>query len=75
MFDIPNVKESKQRQLMLLYYPCPHCGYVRDITYPRFNRSGRCLDCSIPFTIVDHHAKGMCKRCHMKLLRHKPEGV
>lgn len=68
-YEIPNIKESRARDKMIEFYPCCHCGYVKDILYPKNNKSGRCRDCSIPFTIIDHHGKGRCKRCYMKYLR------
>jgi len=40
-FYIPNIRQSRARELILQFYPCPHCGFVPDILYPRFNRSGR----------------------------------
>ena len=63
LFDIPNIKESPARQHLIEFYPCAHCHYVKNILNPKNNRSGRCLDCSIPFAIIDHHSKGRCSRC------------
>ena len=75
LFSIPNIRESRARELILQFYPCPHCLYVPNIHYPRYNRSGRCRDCSIPFSLVDHHANGRCKRCDMIALRHEKGGT
>lgn len=65
LFEIVNIKESKARDIIIRYTPCPHCFYIEDIKNPRFNRSGRCLDCNIPFVMIDHKAKGRCHRCLM----------
>lgn len=69
LFDIPNLKESKARDFALLYTPCSHCYFVEDITNPKYQLSGRCLDCSTPFALVNHKAKGRCHRCLMKHYR------
>lgn len=68
-FDIPNVRASNARLLIIQFYPCPHCGYVQD--RPGSNTSGRCRDCSIPFSIIDHHAKGRCLRDYNAKLRYE----
>lgn len=74
-FLIPNIRESRARELALQFYPCPHCLFVKSVFYPRNNRSGRCIDCSIPFLLIDHHAKGRCLRCYNKNLRYKSKGT
>ena len=61
-FFIPNIKSSKARELLLIYTPCPHCLYQKKINTIDDDKSGRCRDCSIPFSLVDHHAKGRCGR-------------
>lgn len=71
VFYIPNIRQSRAREMILQFYPCPNCHYVPDILYPRFNKSGRCRDCSIPFSLIDHQAHGYCNRCLMKVLRHE----
>ncbi len=68
-FDLPNIMQSLAREIIIEYTPCPHCLYSKDVAHPRSSRSGRCLDCSIPFAIVDHHAKGRCERCSRSFLR------
>lgn len=70
-FPISNIKASRARDILIEYTPCPHCLYVKDPVMARNNKSGRCLDCSIPFTVVDHHAKGRCDRCAMKEYRRR----
>ncbi len=74
-FDIPNIKESKARELLLQFKPCTHCGFVESSKYQKSEKSGRCMDCSIPFSIVDHHSNGRCKRCDMRNLRHKSKPI
>lgn len=69
LYEIPNIRESPAREKLIDFYPCMHCGYIKDIKNPKFNKSGRCRDCAIPFSIVDHNAKGRCNRCYMKYLR------
>lgn len=69
LYEIPNIKESKARNLMIDYYPCCHCGFIKDVNNPKNNRSGRCLDCAIPFQMIDHQGKGRCNRCYMRMLR------
>lgn len=70
IYYIPNIRESQARDRLIDFYPCCHCGYVKDIQYPKNrNVSGRCRDCAIPFAIIDHNAKGRCNRCYMKFLR------
>lgn len=65
-FAIPNVRKSPAREHMLMCYPCSHCLYSScDVG----KDGGRCTDCSIPFTIIRHHAKGRCDRDYMKLIR------
>jgi len=75
MFEIPNIKESPARQTLIEFTPCPHCLYVKDVKYPKNNRTGRCLGCSIPFALVDHHAIGRCSRCYMGYIRNKNKEV
>ncbi len=67
LFNIPNVKQSPIRDILLEFSPCTHCGYVKTPTETdiKNNVSGRCQDCSIPFSIIDHHGKGRCHRCFM----------
>jgi len=60
LYDIPNIRESEARENMLMHYPCTFCKFD-DVD----NKSGRCVECIIPFTITDEHAKGMCHRCYM----------
>lgn len=69
MYEIPNVRESKARLLIIQFHPCPHCGFIQD--HPDAKTSGRCIDCSIPFSIINHHAKGRCYRDYMRLLRYE----
>lgn len=71
IFYIPKTYKSRAQDILIMYTPCPHCGYVKDIANPKYNRSGRCKRCSIPFKIVNHHGKGMCMRCHRAYLRDK----
>lgn len=65
LFNIPNVKQSPIRDILLEFSPCTHCGYVKNPTDIKNNVSGRCKDCSIPFSMIDHHGKGRCHRCFM----------
>lgn len=74
LFDIPNLKDSKARDFALLYTPCSYCKYVEDVSNPKYEQSGRCLSCSIPFSMINHKAKGMCHRCLMKLYRSTSKG-
>ena len=71
LYDIPNIRESSTRERLIDFYPCMHCGFIRDIQNPKKNTSGRCRDCAIPFSIINHHAKGRCNRCYMNLLRNE----
>ena len=70
-FAIPNIKMSRARDLLIQFTPCPHCLFVKTPSILLKNRTGRCLDCSIPFSLVDHHAKGRCERCSRKYYRDK----
>ena len=70
-FELPNLRESKARELVIQYTPCPHCFFVKSVEFVIYNKTGRCRGCSIPFALVNHHAKGRCKRCDMKLRRHE----
>lgn len=74
-FELPNLKECRARDILIQYYPCPHCLYVKDIHNAKFNNSGRCRDCAIPFKLMKHQAKGRCNRCYMRNLRHKQQGM
>ena len=68
VYDIPTVKQSHAKDLIIRYFPCPHC-YHRD---GAVDTVGRCKVCAIPFTIINHHGKGMCKRDHQAWLRANP---
>lgn len=74
-FELPNIKVSPARTLLLQFAACPHCLYVPDNAPVHFNKSGRCRTCSVPFAVIDHHAKGYCKRDYMAMLRHKSKAV
>ncbi len=75
-FQIPYVRASLARELMLLYFPCPHCLYtqappgtlvdgIARRPGPKPPQPGAaCRRCCIPFLFVKHHAKGFCKRCY-----------
>ena len=66
LYAIPNIRESRVRETLLVCFPCTWCFYSQcDPT----NIMGRCVGCSIPFNIIDHHAKGRCTRCYMSFLR------
>ena len=69
LYEIPNIRESAARERLIDFYPCCHCGFIKDIKNPKYNNSGRCRDCAIPFAIIDHHGGGRCKRCYMRHLR------
>ena len=69
LFTLPNLKESRARELLIVYHPCTHCGYSRD--FPG-DSQGRCTDCLLPFAVFPNHARGKCKRCHMAWLRSQP---
>lgn len=71
IFQLPKTNKGKAMELVMEYYPCPYCKYAKSVSFPKYETIGRCKDCSIPFAIVDHHGRGMCKRCHMRDLRHK----
>lgn len=69
-FDIPLLKQgSRAFKMVIDYTPCPHCRFVKDIHYPKYDKSGRCRRCSVPFAMVDHKAKGHCHRCLMARYR------
>jgi len=68
MYDISFIRKSKAKRDALTYTPCTYCGYIA-FSNDKINKSGRCLRCSIPFVIVDHHAKGRCKRCYQVFFR------
>jgi len=70
LFEIPLLKKCPAREILLLYYPCPHCGYFK-LPNTNNNRTGRCRECLMPFGIVDHKSKGFCARCYMRYLREK----
>lgn len=75
LFDIYNVPpEGRIRDIVLMYTPCKWCGYIKDIKNPRFDKTGRCLSCSVPFSMIDHKAKGMCHRCLMAHYRKHSTG-
>lgn len=74
-FDIPNIKESKARELLIQFKPCPDCGFVENSKYQNSEKLGRCIDCSIPFAIIDHYGLGMCHRCHMKEWRKDKKSI
>lgn len=63
MYDILFIRESKAKRDALTYTPCTFCGYIA-FGNEKINKSGRCGRCSIPFVIIDHHAKGLCNRCY-----------
>jgi len=63
------IKKCPAREVLLQYYPCPHCGYYKLPLNEKNNRTGRCRECLIPFAIIDHYAKGLCKRCFQRHLR------
>ncbi len=69
-FPIPLLKHgSKAFHMVIDYTPCPHCYFVKDIHNPKYNKTGRCRRCCVPFCMVDHKAKGMCHRCLMAKYR------
>lgn len=70
-FKLPNVRASRSRELVIQYFPCPHCAYSKEVDFPVYDKQGRCTDCSIPFSMVKHQGRGRCNRCFMKLLRHE----
>ena len=67
-FLIPNIRQSRAREKMLMYFPCPYCLFTRA---GMGDKSGRCRSCSIPFVMIDHHARGMCMRCYQAWIRDK----
>ena len=69
LFEIPLLKKCPAREILLQYYPCPKCGYFRYNGVKDLSKTGRCRSCYIPFGIIDHHAKGYCKRCYNNFLR------
>ena len=69
LFTFPNLRESNAREVIIQYAKCSHCHYVPDVRNPKFNQSGRCVDCSVPFSMIDHKAKGRCHRCLMAFYR------
>lgn len=73
-FEIPNIRLSPARDLILEYYPCSHCGYVKLILSPNSLTLGSCVDvnCRLPFALVPHRARGMCNRSYMTLMRRTP---
>lgn len=71
VFLIPAQRISKSREVRLQCHPCPKCGFTPQHCAPNSIKVGRCLVCSIPFSIVDHHAKGYCKRDYVRALRAK----
>jgi len=74
-FPVPNIRQSRARELLLQFYPCPHCGFVREIQYPRYERPGSCCDCFLAFSLVGYQARGRCNRCLMILLRHEAQAA
>jgi len=48
LFEIPLLKKCPAREILLLYYPCPHCGYFK-LPNTNNNRTGRCRECLMPF--------------------------
>lgn len=65
---------SAARDLIIQFFPCGHCGFVKDILYPNdTNRSGRCRQCRVPFAVILHYARGLCKRDYMAMLRNTPQ--
>jgi len=69
-------KKTRLSDKIIRFYPCPHCGYPDDIENEGNNnlnkdKMGRCRMCSVPFYIIDHHAKGLCARDYIKELRYK----
>lgn len=68
-YRIPLLKQSKARENLLHYFPCTHCGYVFGLGKVVNNEIGLCTDCSVPFLISKHHAKGKCGRCYVNKLR------
>lgn len=60
LYEIPNIRRSNARDLIIQFHPCSHCLFIQD--QPDSEKSGRCRSCSVPFTIIDHHALGKCKR-------------
>lgn len=64
VYLVPNLRESRARELILTLFPCPAC---------LSNPEGRCIEitCLIPFRVKPHHAKGRCLRCYNRLLRYE----
>lgn len=60
-FHVPNIRTSSAREKTLVCYTCPFCFFS---PCDPSGKSGRCLSCSVPFSVIDHHAKGKCKRCY-----------
>lgn len=65
-FEIPNIRISHARDTLLVCYPCTHCGYSQ---CDPSGKSGRCVDCNIPFNVIDHQAQGRCNRDYMRMIR------
>jgi hypothetical protein len=70
-FLIENARESHFREILLLYTPCPHCGFTAPIHYPRYERDGSCNSCHLAFTLVFFKGNGKCERCYKAALRDK----
>ena len=73
-FEIQNIKQSRARELLIIYTPCSHCGHVVDVKYPKNDTQGNCAVCKVTFQVLKHHALGMCVRCHRAHLRDKNKG-
>lgn len=63
-FDIPLIRSSWARELILVLFPCPHCGYSQ---FKGERIDGACRHCGVPFWIEPHHAHGYSKRCYRRV--------
>lgn len=66
-FYIPLVRSSSVRELLLVHFPCPHCGFTN---WPYHVPIGEqaCKGCGTPFWLEAHHARGYSKRCYRRLM-------
>lgn len=75
-FEIPNVRSSRLRELLIQYFPCTHCGFAKEVHYPRYELKGSCSgDCKLPFSLVGKHTADKCNPCYMRSLRHESEAI
>ena len=57
---------------LVWYFACPFCN-KSEIKVDK--SKGQCADCTLPFSLIKHHGKGLCLRCHTKQLRYKRKHI